>query len=53
MKRRQPRKKDQIQALHSTYALADAREVEPDSGTTIPTEFGVKEAKDWVDHNQK
>ena len=54
MKKRLPRKKDgKIIPLHTTYALADVDQVSAESGTTIPTEEGVIEAKNWVDHNKK
>ena len=53
MKQRRPRKKDQVQPLYTTYALSNVAEVSPASGYATPTELGVKEAKDWVDHNQK
>ena len=53
MKHRLPRKKDKVQPLYTTYALSDVAEVDPESGAAIPTERGVKEAKDWVDHNPK
>jgi len=53
MKQRLPRKKDQIQPLHKTYALADVARTDPESGTTTPTEAGVRQAKDWVDTNEK
>ena len=53
MKQRLPRKKDQISPLHKTYPLADAAEIDPRSGTTVPKEAGVVQAKDWVDTNKK
>ena len=53
MKERQSRKKDKVQPLYATYALADVDEVDPVTGVGTPTELGVKEAKDWVDHNKK
>ncbi|MCL2368097.1 MAG: DUF3787 domain-containing protein [Oscillospiraceae bacterium] len=53
MKYRQSRKKDKVQPLYTTYALSDTAEVDPVTGYARPTELGVKEAKDWVDHNQK
>ena len=54
MKLRQSKKqKDKVQPLYTTYALADPGEVDPVTGCTKPTELGVKEAKDWVDHNHK
>jgi len=53
MKERRQRKKDQVQPLYTTYALSDVAEVDPVTGAATPTELGVKEAKDWVDHNHK
>ena len=53
MKSRQSRKKDQVQPLYTTFALADPAETDPESGYTAPTELGVEEAKNWVDHNKK
>jgi len=53
MKNRQLRKKDQIQPLYTTYALSSVDEVNPESGYATPTELGVEDAKDWVDHNKK
>ncbi|MCL2827194.1 MAG: DUF3787 domain-containing protein [Oscillospiraceae bacterium] len=46
-------KKDRVQPDNATYALADAKVTNPVTGTTIPTEAGVDEAKNWVEHNQK
>ena len=53
MKQRRTRKKDKVQPLYATYALSDVAEVDPVTGYAAPTELGVKEAKDWVDHNHK
>ena len=53
MKKPSPSKKNKIKPLHQTYALSDVKYVSPDSRTTIPTEEGVEEAKDWVDTNKK
>ena len=53
MKQRKERKNKRVEPLHQTYALANVGAISPESGTTIPTEFGVKEAKDWVDENPK
>jgi len=53
MKERRSRKKDLVQPLYTTYALSDVAETDPVTGGATPTELGVKEAKDWVDHNQK
>ena len=53
MKRRLPRKKDSLLSDNTTFCLADVGETSPESGTTIPTEEGIKEAKDWVEHNKK
>jgi len=53
MKERLPRKRDQVQPLYTTYALSDVAEKNPVTGAGTPTEIGVKEAKDWVDHNEK
>jgi len=39
--------------LYTTYALADTDETDPRTNVGKPTELGVKEAKDWVDHNKK
>ena len=54
MKHRRPRaKKDRVQSLYTTYALSNVAETDPVTGYASPTELGVKEAKDWVDHNHK
>ena len=53
MKHHKSRKKDRVQPLYTTYALADVDEVDPATNVGKPTELGVKEAKDWVDHNKK
>lgn len=39
--------------VFSTFPLADAYEVEPESNQAIPSPDDVKEAKDWVDFNEK
>ncbi|WP_324822983.1 CDIF630_02480 family spore surface protein [Sinanaerobacter sp. ZZT-01] len=36
-----------------TFPLADEYEQEPESKEAIPSEDDVKEAKDWVDFNEK
>ena len=36
-----------------TFPLADEAETEPDSKEAIPAPSDVKEAKDWVDFNEK
>jgi len=46
-------KKDRVQPDNATYALADVKSVNAVTGTTVPTAAGVKEAKDWVEHNKK
>ncbi|MEA4827223.1 CDIF630_02480 family spore surface protein [Clostridium sp. JNZ J1-5] len=38
---------------HETAAWANISEVKPVSQVTIPSEFDVSEAKDWVEENQK
>ena len=53
MKQRKPRKKDQIEPLFQTLSIADVEQISPQSGTTIPSEQAVINAKDWVDDNQK
>jgi len=53
MSKRNQKKKDKVQPLYTTYALADVRAVDPVTNVGVPTELGVKEAKDWVDHNEK
>ena len=53
MKHRLPRKKETAPPLNTTFCLADAEQVDPESGTSIPSESGVEEAKDWVEHNKK
>ncbi len=39
--------------VYRTYALANVHRTDPDSKVTIPGEIDVKEAKDWVDFNEK
>ena len=53
MKHRKPRKKDQIEPLFQTLSIADVQEVSPESGTSIPSEQAVINAKDWVDDNKQ
>jgi len=53
MKQRKPRKRDKVLPLYTTYALASTKEVDPDTNVGKPTEKGVIDAKNWVDHNQK
>lgn len=40
-------------AAFRTFPLADVYEVEPESNEAIPSPDDVKEAKDWVDFNEK
>ncbi|MCL2568334.1 MAG: DUF3787 domain-containing protein [Oscillospiraceae bacterium] len=54
MKERKTRKKDEVVPLYTTYALSDVEVRNPVTNAAVrPTEIGVKEAKDWVDHNKK
>ena len=53
MKKRLPRKKDQVEPLFQTLSIADVEKVSPKSGTSIPSEQAVIDAKNWVDENQK
>lgn len=46
------KKKDQTSQF-ITYALSGNGKKDRKTNTTIPTDEGVKEAKDWVDHNKK
>lgn len=39
--------------VYQTYALANVGQIDADSKVTIPPEEDVKEAKDWVDYNEK
>ncbi len=55
MKKNEP-KKDLIKQpieKHDTAAWADISEKQPISNVTIPSEFAVENAKDWVDTNEK
>lgn len=36
-----------------TFPLANTETIEEDSQATLPAEWAVKEAKDWVDSNEK
>jgi len=38
---------------HTTAAWANIESVKPVSNVTIPSDFDVIEAKEWVDANQK
>lgn len=38
---------------HNTAAWANIYKTKPVSGVTIPDEFEVMNAKEWVDSNQK
>jgi hypothetical protein len=38
---------------HDTAAWADISEKQPVSNVTIPSNFAVENAKDWVDTNEK
>lgn len=38
---------------HETAAWADIHKVKPVSNVAIPSEAAVRDAKDWVDANQK
>ncbi len=51
------KKKNYFQALpienHQTAAwIENWKEVKPDSQVLIPTEYDVRNAKEWVDSNQ-
>jgi len=46
------KKRKETQSPFATYAVADPQEESPESGTTIPSEIAVEDAKDWVDHHQ-
>ena len=53
MKKRIPRKNDQIKPLFQTFSLADVEQTSPESSTSIPSEQAVIDAKEWVDDNKK
>ena len=53
MKQRKPRKKDKVQSKFATMCFADPGKVDPETGYAAPTELGINEAKNWVDHNKK
>lgn len=38
---------------HETAAWADIQETKPISNVTVPSERQVRNAKEWVDSNQK
>jgi hypothetical protein len=38
---------------HDTAAWADVSKKQPVSNVTIPSDFAVENAKDWVDTNEK
>ncbi len=38
---------------YQSFPLADTGRVDGASGVTVPTETGVREAKEWVDFNEK
>ena len=38
---------------HNTAAWANVSEKQPVSNVTIPSDFQVENAKDWVDTNEK
>ena len=39
--------------VFETQAISDAKKKLPGSGVSIPPEASVKEAGDWVAHNEK
>lgn len=39
--------------LFTTLAITEDYKREPEMNMPIPSDFNVKEAKDWVDHNKK
>ena len=53
MKKRKARKKDMLEPLFQTLSIADVEKVSPESGTSIPSEQAVIDAKNWVDDNKK
>ena len=53
MKHRLPRKKDRGMSAMKTFSLAEPDRTDPISGTTIPSESGVIEAKHFVEENKK
>lgn len=42
-----------IPGAYQTYALLNTKEKEPVTNVDLPSEEQVKEAKDWVDANEK
>ena len=51
---KKPKKRDgKIAPAFDTQAISDRGKKLPDSGIAIPPEASVKEAKDWVAHNEK
>ena len=38
---------------HDTAAWADVKTKKPESNVTIPSDFAMENAKDWVDSNEK
>jgi len=50
------KKKSPLKPTHKgfmTYALAGSEKRDPLTKTAIPSEAGVEEARDWVNHNKK
>lgn len=46
-------KKEKTVPAFQTFALVDTKSIDPATNVSIPSEDNVKEAKDWVDYNQK
>lgn len=50
------KKKSPLKPTHKgfmTYALAGSEKRDPLTKTAIPSEAGVEDARDWVNHNKK
>lgn len=47
------RQEEKLLGAYETLALSDEKYRNAETGTTIPSDMAVKEAKDWVDANHK
>jgi hypothetical protein len=45
--------KEKLKPAFTTFPIADQHEKEPESNVSIPSLRNTKEAKDWVDANEK
>jgi len=53
MNKRNQWREEKVEPLFQTLSIADVEEISTESGTSIPSEQAVIDAKDWIDDNKK